>query len=189
MAYKGLGDYWRAKGDLDKALEYYIQSTQTAPLNPRDFVPFNDAGMIYMEEKKEPLLALTYFCQSLSLFPTEQTQQNFDKALSLVEENPQSITDTFSPAPTQNIKYLDTRCEKGSCQHAMALNPANKDVILPMLITASDTRNRSVDITNQSFDPQQSVIIIETDIKYEDEDLTFLFPTCSRTYYEVKTRE
>ena len=194
MAHKGLGDYYLQKGDKDQALASYIQSTQTAHMQPRDWLPFHIVGTLY-EEKEENLLAFTYFCQSLQLFQTEQTQQTFQISLEKVQDTIitqnlliPSLKEKFQSSQEKNIQYLDKRCDDKTCQFAFAFNPESKDIIAPPLITAFTQikkQEKPILITNSSFDPTQNIIILEADPQYEESDITFLFPTCGRVYYEV----
>jgi len=199
MAYKGMGDYWRAQGEEEKTLQSYIRATETG-FSARDFVVYNDVGVVFME-RGQYLLGFSYLCQSLQLLPEgNPAAASLNSAIAIIEEEyiesailHTAIRDQFAPAQEPNIQHLGTRCDATSCQNAFAVNPQSLDVIPPFLITATqphawkkDTQV-PIEITNQSFDPSQSVIILETDAQYENTEITFLFPTCSREYYEAIT--
>jgi len=192
MAYKGLGDIYRFNNEPEVALEYYIKGTETGR-STRDFVTYNNVGVLYLE-REDNLLALTYFCQAQQLFQTQQAQDNFSAALAALEEEliePGTLHDevlaSFVPSPIQRIQYIDNRCDDEACQHAFGYQADAPEVLPPFLITSQTARGSNVEITNQAFDPNQSIIILETDAAYEDTELTFLFPTCRREYYEAVT--
>lgn len=145
-------------------------------------------------EQEEHLLAFAYFCQSLQLFPTEQAQMNFDEMITRIEgeyiENRilyKQVAGAFEQAGEQRIVYLDKRCQDEVCQFAFTYQTDTPEVLPPFLIAAADERSREVVITNKFFDPNQGIIILETDAQYEDAELSFLFPTCGREYYRAST--
>jgi len=199
MAYKGMGDYWRIQGDEEQTLSYYLQAAQTAGFSPRDWVVYNDIGVIYMQ-REEYLTGFSYLCQAMQLFPTQQVQQSIDASLTAIDETyiqtdtlTATILDQFEPAPVVNIVSVGNRCDDDTCQWGFSINPNSFDVIPPFLITASAPHawrantTAPVEITNTGFDQQNNVIILETDVEYEDTEVSFTFPTCARTYYEVST--
>jgi protein O-mannosyl-transferase len=193
-AYKAMGDTYRAEGDIDKTFSYYLEAVRTSLMVKRDYVPFNDVGEIYLNNKHDPLFALTYFCQSVNLYADGEVQKNLDKALAQVGEQYiqtntliTAIRDRFVYAPEKKIQYIDHRCTQESCQFMLSDNPDIPATVIPTLITATDSSGYAVKIDNQAYDPEQRIVILETIGKHENARLTILFPTCSRTYYEVST--
>jgi len=198
IAHHAFGDFYSARGDIEKAVDHYTKGIESST-DPRTAPVYNNLGIIYMQQERY-LEGFASFCASLQLFSDIKTQANFERALFLVNENyiqtntlHQALIETFTQAQENHIKYLETRCDSTSCQNAFAVSPSLLDVIPPFLITATqphawrkDTQ-LPIEITNQSFDPTASVIILEVDARYEGSELTFLFPTCSGEYYEATT--
>jgi len=194
MAYKGMGDYYRLNNEPDLALDHYVKGAETGG-SPRDFVTFNSAGVLFMD-KGEILKGFSYFCQSAQLLPDSDNpaQGYVNTALAMVEEQfiePGTLHDevlaSFVASPIQRIQYLDTRCDDEACQHALGYNADIQEILLPVLITAVDSKDREIEITNKSYDPEQSVIVLEIDAAYENEEIEFLFPLCRREYYKATT--
>jgi len=194
MAYKGLGDYWRAVGDKEKALSYYIRGTQTGT-SARDFVTYNDAGVLFMDQE-EYLLGFSYFCQAVQLFPESAVaQDNFNDAIGALEEMlldgtilQEAVLDTFVEDPDQKITFLDSRCDDAVCQFAFPFQAQEAEILPPFLIFAQTSSGALVEITNKAYSAEQGLIVLDTDAIRESEDISFIFPTCSRTYYEATTQ-
>jgi len=191
MAYKGLGDYYRIQDDSETALEYYIKSAQTGN-SPRDYVPHNAAGTLYME-KENYLQAFSYFCRSLQLFSTETAQNNFDMASSFIESEyiqkgtlRENILSEFEKSPINSITYINQRCAEGSCQYAFGLQSGSIKTLSPLLITAADGKDGfTIELEERSYDEKRRIIILQISDTYKDETLSFVFPTCTARYYEV----
>jgi len=191
MAYKGLGDYYRAQGDKDAAQFYYTRATQTSR-SARDYVTFNDLGVLHMD-KGEYLKGFAYFCQSLQLLPDNQTTlNNFDAAVAVIDteyiQNDtlyEEVIEQFNEAPIGKIVFQDRRCTEDSCQYAFSLQSPDFEVLPPFLITAQTLSGENVEITNRGFNAETQVIFIEIPTTFEDETMTFVFPSCNGVYYEA----
>ena len=189
IAYKSLGDYYQAQENPEKALAYYLKATETSR-SARDYVTYNDVGTLYMD-RGEYLRGFAYFCQSLQLLLTEATQNNFDTAVSLIDEEYiqqgvlyTEIASQFTRAPELNIRYQDKRCDETSCQYAFAVLIPQLEVIPPFLIVGVTFEGDEIEITNRAFDPAARVIILDTEARYENVPLSFIFPTCGGFFYE-----
>jgi len=195
MAYKGLGDYYRVQENSEKALEYYVKSAQTGN-SPRDYVPHNAAGILFMEQENY-LQAFSYFCRSLQLFPTEVAQNNFDAALSFIDTQyiqegilHENIVAEFEESPIQNIVYLGQQCNEENCQFAFGFRAQNFEVLPPFLITGTSTNTGSeVEIQDKLYDAERVTIILQTSSSYEGDTISFLFPTCNSQYYEATSEQ
>lgn len=194
MAYKGLGDYYKARNDLDNALISYQKAVQSAAPSPRDFITFNDLGTAYMS-KGDYLKGLIYFCQSLILLPgTETVMNNFNAAASLVDSNYvqknilyDKILEEFKLSPEQKIQYIGKNCTAETCQYAFSVDVAKIDVMLPFLLAAVSGKEE-VKIKNPTFDQQQGIIGLEIDKNFSSKDLIFVFPGCSGYYDKVEVK-
>jgi tetratricopeptide (TPR) repeat protein len=193
MAYKGLGDYYRAKNDLDNALLSYQKAVQTAQPSPRDYITFNDLGVAYMD-KKNYLKGLIYFCQSLQLLPPPENQtamDNLNAAISVVDTTYtknnvlyQNIVKEFYQSSQQKIKYLKKECSKNTCQYMFSFYSETPEIILPFLISAATLPDyKDIKIEDSSFDQQQGIINLMVDLKFNSKDISFVFPTCQGIYY------
>ena len=194
MAYKGMGDYYRALGDSDRALDYYQTAIDTSSNAPRDYVVYNHIGVLHMD-KKEYLKGFAAFCQSLGLFSESQSVQgNFQDALAFTDTEyiqksilGEKIREEFNESPEQKIVYQDKRCDDTSCQYAFSFQASQFEILPPFLIIGTTTSRDEVEIINKSFNPETSIIVLELDSSYQDQVLTFLFPTCQGIYYEANT--
>lgn len=194
MAYKGLGDYWRAKGNLDESLENYQKAVDSAVPSPRDYITFNDLGAAYMN-KGNYLKGLSYFCQSLQLLPENQTTiDNFNVAISAVDSEYgqkgilyENIQQELRESSGKDIIFQRKEC-KDDCYAEFVLRSPNLEVLLPFLISAvALPDNENMEIINPSFDSQQGIISLGYDGKFGDKAVSFVFPTCGGAYYEAST--
>ncbi|HEY4510068.1 MAG TPA: hypothetical protein VJC15_03730 [Candidatus Paceibacterota bacterium] len=196
MAYKGLGDYYKLQGDEEKTLEYYVRATETS-FSPRDYVVYNDVGVIYMD-RGEYLKGFSYFCRSLQLLPENTaTQQNFESSLALIEAEYiklgklyEAVEEQFEKAPTQKIAFLDKKCEEKICQYAFAFRGDQQvEALPPFLIAAQTQAGKEVTILNKGFDPTAGVIVLKVSSEFQDNTMTVLFPSCSGIYYEATNKD
>jgi len=44
-----------------------------------------------------------------------------------------------------------------------------------------------IELEERSYDDKRRIIILQISDTYEEETLSFVFPTCTARYYEVKT--
>jgi len=192
MAYKGLGDYYRIQGDEEQTLAYYVKATETG-FSPRDYVVYNDVGVIYMD-RGEYLKGFSYFCRSLQLLlENEATQQNFESSLAAIEAEYiksgtlyEAIQEQFAKAPTQKIEFLDTKCGEESCQYAFAFRGDQQiEALPPFLIAAQTQAGKEVAILNKGFDQAASVIVLEVSSALQNKAMTVVFPSCGGVYYEA----
>ena len=194
MAYKGLGDYYTASGELDKALAYYTKAAETGHA-PRDHVSYNNAAMLYME-KGNYLKGFAYFCQSLQLLPERNPAlDSFNAALSVIESQyiekdmlRRKIREELEKSLDEKIVYQDKRCDEKSCQYAFSFQAQQFEALPPFLITAATASAKELEITNKGFNPETGIIILELDSQYQDQPISFLFPTCQGRYYEVSSK-
>ena len=194
MAYKGLGDYYKVKGDLDNALISYQKAVETAAPSPRDFITFNDLGTVYMD-KGNYLKGLIYFCQSLVLLPgTETVTNNFDTAASLVDSDYiqknilyDKLLEEFKLFPEQRVRYIGKNCTVKTCQYSFSVNTERMDVMLPFLLSAASGKEEAR-IGSPTFEQQQGIVRLEIDKKFSSKDLVFLFPACSGYYDKVEVK-
>jgi len=193
LVYKGLGDYWRASNDSEKAFEYYTKATE-ASSKPRDYVSYNDLGVLYMN-KGEYLNGFAYFCQSLRLYPQGgATGRNLTNTLLVVDTEYtqkdilyQETRVQFEKAQDDRIVFRDKRCDEKVCQYAFSFRGEQFEALFPELITGVTSFEAELELSNQFFDRENSMIFLDVSAVYEHERLTFLFPTCTRTYYEADT--
>ena len=192
MAYKGLGDYYRVQGDTETALQYYLQAAETG-FSPRDYVTYNDVGVIYME-RENYLKGFSYFCQARGLFPASPVvERNFQDALALIDSEyiqkgilHEKIGEEFDKASDENIVYRDKRCDEQSCQYAFSFQAQQFEVLPPFFIGATAASGDEVEITNKGFNPETGIIALQLDSTYKDQTLTFIFPTCRGVRYQTR---
>ena len=58
-------------------------------------------------------------------------------------------------------------------------------MLLPFLISVQAENGESADIVNRSFNAAENVIILEVSARAKNQELIFLFPSCSGKYYKV----
>ena len=190
--YSNLGDIYRIKGNLDKALEYYKKSIES----PRGINPytFNNIGAIYVE-KKENLRALINFCLALKIDPgSQKPMENFSKISSIIDseyENNLSglwknvVDSGFYEIKNEDvIKYLGRDCENDQCSFEFLLVGNVNETILPFLILGAS--KNSYFKPEPSFDQNTRKIVLVSDLKYKKEAVVFIFPTCEGSYYKAK---
>jgi len=195
IAYKYLGEYYLIQDDKETALEYYIKSTQTRD-SPRNYMPNNVAGTLYLEQGNY-LQAFSYFCRSLQLFPTEIAQSNLDAASRFIEAEHieagtlhKNIVAEFEKSPLNSIVYIGQQCAEGGCQYAFGVQSESIETLSPFLITVTNEKDGfDIELEERSYDAERRIITLQISDKYEDETLSFVFPTCTARYYEVKTAQ
>jgi len=196
-AYNNLGDYYREKGDLDKAQEYYEKAVQESE-KIGNYKSYNNLGALFME-KQNYLNALIYFCQALQIAPdAPEPRYNFNRVASMitsVEEEDfiflyMDVMDgeEFKKTAEEKIQYKRMFCSYDNCFYTFSPQLAEKETMLPFLIMAEAFPQEIVKIKNSSYNPESGEIILEVNEKYKDRVITFYFPTCDGIYYEVVAR-
>jgi len=194
MVYLHLGDYYREKEEEEKALEYYHKSATTSEDWKTHFA-YNRLGVFYAQ-KEEYLKALIFFCQAIQSNPeSQESRTNFDRAVSIInfnyEEEPELLYNeivnkkTFIKSSEEKIKFQNKLCQENLCAFMFLPGFEEYEVVLPFLIVASTPQNKVVKIENQAFNPQTGQVILEVDSQYQDQTITFIFPTCEGIYYEA----
>ena len=177
--------------DMDGALEYYKKSIEVGAWN---YNVANNAGAIYAE-KKEYLSALVYFCLAIGIDPEAQKpQENFERLSSLIEEkykdNPLLLWEdltggkSYTQSGQEKIKYIQKNCQEESCAFLFLSQLDGGEIMLPSLILGKSSKNEIIR-PKPSFNPQSGGIILETAPEYQNQPLTFIFPTCQGIYYQA----
>ena len=190
--YNQLGDYYRLSGDFNKAGEYYNQSIKVS--KGLNYKPFNNLGAAYLE-KGNYLAALTYLCRAMVLAPdSPETNVNFSKALYSIESAGQKELysdivkgDIFKKSGEKAIRHKETVCQNDGCSFVFSSEIRGGEILLPFLILASTSKNEIIRAGEEGriFDPEKGLIVVKLAAGYENQPLTFIFPTCQGIYYEA----
>ena len=194
--YNQLGNYYRIKGDFDLASEYYQKSIDVS--RGLSSGAFNNLGAIYLE-KEEYLKSLLYLCRAMQLDPTaKETNNNFNRIADLLDsvQTKEGLRKLYSDillggifieGSGERFAYSGkTICEEEHCNVEFMWVGRNK-IFLPFLALAVDPDGEIIKIKNRVFDPKTGAITVDIDDKYQDKDLTFIFPACDGRYYQVST--
>jgi len=192
--YNHLGDYYRGKGELDKAEEYYKKAVETADILG-DYKAYNNLGDFYVE-RNENLRALTYFCKALQVNPeAPEPKNNFGRIASMIEEVTtedfmflyMDFTQggAFEKSEEKKIQYRNRVCLADSCFYMFIPGIEKEETMLPFLIMAEAFPSEIIKIKNSFFSQESRVIVVSIDENYNDNVITFMFPTCEGVYYEV----
>jgi len=198
MVYLHLGDYYRdAKQDIAHALEYYEKSAIASGNIWKAYFAYDRIGGIFAAQEQY-LKALPYFCKAVQIYPEAQdVNARFDRTVSLVtstyEDKPSAlpvgVKEAFRKTELERVRYGTTRCDEKNCSHVFSLRLEGKsEIILPFLIMAAADSGKIVEITNSAFNPNTSEVMLQTDASWQEEKLTFTFPTCDGIYYEVSSK-
>jgi len=193
MAYKSLGDYYRAKNDLDNAIASYQKAVETTTLSARDFIVFNDLGVAYMD-KGDYLKGAVYFCQSLGLLPNAETvNNNFNAALSMVESAYiqkgilyQKIAEELKESSEWRIQHLGKSCSEKTCAYSFSFVQGEQDILLAPFITAVISGSeKEIEIKGSNFNQEQGIFEVQIEESYSKKEIDFIFPSCRGIYYRV----
>lgn len=195
--YNNLGDYYREKKDLEKAIEFYKKAAETS-LRNGDYSGYNNLGSVYFE-RGDYLKALISFCKALQMDPTaEEPTHNFTKIISAIEsaETENYILlyrdivfgDTFKKSEESKIEYEKKSCEGETCSYRFSPKIEETEIIIPSLIMVRSLPSELIKPKKSDFSPATKEIVIEVDSRYEETTNSFIFPTCDGIYYEVEAK-
>ena len=192
--YNMLGDYYREKGDAAKTIEYYEKTIEVS--GNWNYKPYNNLGAFYAS-KQEYLKSLTYLCKAGQLGGgAKEVQNNLNRVISLIEsvENQEGLKklysditsgEIFKESNEGRIGYIKRICAEDGCDFSFFAGTANGEVLFPFLVLASDPLGGIIKMEDRVLDPQTRTIHLRVDPKYQNQVLTFVFPTCDRIYYMV----
>lgn len=193
--YNNFGDVYHTMGDLDKALFYYEKFAQTTWEG--NYQPSNNRGAVLFE-KGEYLESLTNVCKAAQINPgASEPRFNLNRLVSVFasvqDENLSLLRDdvvnggVFQKSERERIRYGQRSCSDEGCSLLFASAFAPGEILFPFLVTGSTEDGKVFRDPNPLFDPATGTITIQADSKYENEAVTFIFPTCDGVYYEAAT--
>lgn len=191
--YSHLGHYWRKKGELDKAQEYYEKAVQAG--GEESYQGYSDLGAILIE-KQDYIKAVLPLCKAVQLNPNAQEPQyNFQRAAAVIEGTRQEAyiflymqvmdRDIFIKSNEEKIKFKKTFCAYGDCVYIFSPNMEKGEVLLPFLTMVEAFPNELVMVKNATHRPETGEIVLSIDPAYQNRFVTFTFPTCDGIYYQA----
>jgi len=194
--YNSLGNHYRVNDDIATAEIYYEQAVQTAYRNG-DYRGYNNLGALYLD-RGERLPALLYFCQASQIQPQAQEPQvNIERVIfelqSIKEKDflivyEDIVYGMIFEKGEEKIRYTKTDCSEETCSFIFSTRFSTGEILLPFLIFGSDSSGTVFRISEPVFDPVSRVIILNMDSVYEQEEISFIFPTCGGVYYEANAK-
>lgn len=194
-AYNNLGEIYRVKKEIDKAIEYYQKSIEVSEGQKPD--AYNNLAGLYAE-KGEYLNSLLSICKVLQLAPSEDAQFNFERIISMVKSERDKeegyvrlyleimASMSFKKSEEEKIIFKEKSCEGKTCVYAFSPHELQeKEIVFTFLILANASEKGIVEIKNSSYNNQTGQILVEIDSQYKDNALNFIFPTCDKIYYQV----
>ncbi|MDO8516205.1 MAG: tetratricopeptide repeat protein, partial [bacterium] len=193
-AYNNLGDLLRQEGKFDEAKEYYNKALAR---HPQHTEALNNMGALAVDEG-DMLLALTYFCRTLRIDPEfPKAKANFERVVGMID----GVTDdafiflyqdilhggAFKPATnTDVIAYKGRDCSyREGCLYTFASHISSTEALLPFLIVGATNDGEAVRMLRTSFQPTTAEISLGIAKTFQNDAVTFFFPTCSNAYYSV----
>lgn len=193
--YNNLAEYAREAGELAKAEEYYQKAIEVS--GGTSYKAYNNFGAFYIEQERY-LDAAAYLCAAFFIDPqAPEPQANMSRVATMIEEDEANTAQTlhdgmmsgspFAKSTDEILRYEKRVCDEDTCTFYFSAQSEAVGAVLPFLILGTS----SGDIfrpQNPSFDPQTGEVTLETSVKYEDEELRFVFPACGGTYYSIEVR-
>ena len=190
-----LGQYYQAKKDTDRALEYFEKALIFGAASFQDYQNYNNLGKIYAE-KENYLKSLIYFCQAFQAAPqSPELQENFNRVASTIasvgSENfiilYMDLMDgkKFKKSTEEKIKFKNKTCSGSDCFYVFFPELEKGDVIFPFLIVAKAFPEELFQIESSDYNPSANEITLKADPQFKDRAVIFIFPTCKGVYYET----
>lgn len=163
-------------------------------------LPFPRPVMPQFGSESEAFLrVLPDFCRAVQILPEDESlQSEFGQVISVVQNQAQAeplflygamvSEGIFAKALVQRVQYDGRECSDEECSFSLTLQQdasGQPETILPFLLTAVNEAEEAVAITGSSFNPTTSKITLQTASSVQDGTVTFIFPTCSGSYYEA----
>ena len=192
--YNNLADIYRQEANLEQAREYYEKSIEAS--GGGNFSAYNNLGAMLVEQG-EYLNALTNICKALQLNPqSDVAQNNYGRVAGTIENVPEGqfiflyqdlmSGGAFSVSSEKKIMFREKKCAYNSCIYEFVPGLPAGEILFPFLITAAAFPQEVVLPQDPQFNPATQSIFLSLDEKYKDRLLTFSFPVCSGTRYEVE---
>jgi len=190
--YGNLADYYRQKGEPEKAEEYYLKAIEASA--DKSYKSYNNLGAFYLE-RGEYLKALPYFCKAIQIDAgAPEPQSNLSRIASVFGSNEENLPllyadvtagGIFKKSEETRIKYTKNNCSDKICLFRFSTQLASGEILLPFLIMGVSDSGTALGIANPSFDQQNNEITLEVNSKYRGQVNAFIFPNCEGKYYQT----